>query len=107
MMEMFDLVGKTQFELESMAEWAATPVERRGDFFVKRDDLWSEHNIAWGGKARTAGLVCRRVLAAGGRGIALALARNSSVPGMVARVCRYYGMGLQVHVPLAAAAPTK
>src|SRR5580765_1999915 len=77
-----------------------TPVERRGDFFVKRDDLWNEHDIAYGGKARTAGLICRDVIRRGGKGIVVAIARNSSVPCMLARVCKYYGLELHVHVPM-------
>lgn len=95
---MFDFMGQTQFEVEGAAA-PLTPVEYRHPFWVKRDDLWDEGGIARGGKARTAGLVARRVKAEGGRGLALALARNSSVPGMVSRVCKAAGIGLMVHIP--------
>lgn len=76
-----------------------TPVERCGDFFVKRDDLWVEGRVARGGKARTAGLICRRLVADKKRGVVIAIGRNSSVPGMFSRVCRHYGLELHVHIP--------
>lgn len=94
---------RSQFEVE----WSIsnppqiTPIERRGDHLVKRDDLWDEGGIARGGKARTAGLVCRRILSLGGTGMCLALGRNSSVPGMVSRLCHHYALSLNIHIPKA------
>jgi len=78
-----------------------TPIERHGNFLVKRDDLWDECGVAHGGKARTAGLICRYVLSKGGIAIAVALDRNSSVPGMLSRVCKFNKLKLYVHIPRA------
>lgn len=76
-----------------------TPIEKVGEYFVKRDDYWDECGIAKGGKARTAGIVCRYAKSHGYDGIAVAVSRNSSVPDMLSRVCAYNGMRLHVHCP--------
>jgi Pyridoxal-phosphate dependent enzyme len=79
-----------------------TPVQRWGDYLVKRDDLWDESGIARGGKSRTAGIICRAVRELRKTGLAACLDRNSSVPGMLARVCEFNDLGLHLHIPAAA-----
>src|ERR1700721_2403977 len=78
-----------------------TPIERHGNFLVKRDDLLDECGVSHGGKARTAGLICRYVLSKGGIAIAVALDRNSSVPGMLSRVSNFNKLKLYGHIPRA------
>lgn len=101
----FELDGNTYLDGKKQVPFLDpwhTPVEEWGGHLVKRDDLWLEsagQQAAYGGKARTAGLVCRTVKERGGKGLLLALARNSSVPGMLGRLCAFYGLELHLHIP--------
>lgn len=74
-----------------------TPVEVHGGYLVKRDDLF-EVAGANGGKARTVWS-----LAQGARGLVTAGARSSPQIDIVARIGRYLGIPVAVHVPTGAA----
>lgn len=76
-----------------------TPVQQYGDIWLKRDDLWDECGVAHGGKARTAGVICRSLAANNVAGAVCCLDRSSSVPGMLSRVFRHYGRTLDVFMP--------
>ena len=82
-------------------ESVLTPVVRVGDIWLKRDDLWQGEAPARGGKARTAEVICRTARALGIEELCSAHDRNSSVPGMLARVCRHYGVSLRLWLPAA------
>lgn len=79
-----------------------TPVQRVGSYWLKRDDLWQGAAPARGGKARTAEMLCLRAKARGVTEFHSTHDRNSSVPGMLARVCRHHGIGLHIWYPDAA-----
>lgn len=88
-------------------EAVLTPVERHGELWLKREDLWEERSpdgriVALGAKARTAGIICRKILREGARGICTSLDRNSSVPGMLSRVCEANGVELHLYLPASA-----
>jgi 1-aminocyclopropane-1-carboxylate deaminase/D-cysteine desulfhydrase-like pyridoxal-dependent ACC family enzyme len=70
-----------------------TPVERRGDIWVKRDDLFTVAGIS-GGKVRT----CWS-LAQGARGLVTAGSRYSPQVNIVAQIARHLNIPCQVHVP--------
>lgn len=89
---MFNIDQPQKYETDQI-----TPVQFRAGCWVKRDDLWDEVGVARGGKARTAGIVCRYAVGSSYRGIAVGVSRNSSVPGMLSRVAKYYGLELHVH----------
>lgn len=76
-----------------------TPVERVGDIWLKRDDLWCGEAPAQGGKSRTADAVCRKAVDMKYVEINSCHDRNSSVPGMLARVCKHYGLRLRLWIP--------
>ncbi len=76
-----------------------TPVQEVGNIWLKRDDLWQGAPPAKGGKARTADAVCRRAVQEGLTEICAAIDRNSSVPGMLSRVCWHYRLGLRLWIP--------
>lgn len=78
-----------------------TPVQQVGNIWLKRDDLWQGQAPAKGGKSRTAAIICRRALEIGFRDICAAVDRNSSVPAMLSRVCKYYSVGLHIWLPAA------
>lgn len=79
-----------------------TPVQRVGDIWLKRDDLWRGAAPAQGGKARTAAAIARRARAEGRREVLSTHDRNSSVPGMLARVMTHWGLALRLWLPAAA-----
>ncbi len=76
-----------------------TPIERVGDIWLKRDDLWRGQAPAQGAKARTASAVCENAKVLGYREINSCHDRNSSVPGMLSRVCKHYGLVLRLWIP--------
>lgn len=81
-------------------ETALTPVQKVGSIWLKRDDLWN--GPRWrGGKARTAEIICMRAKEKGITEVCIAVDRNSSVPGMVSRVCKWHGVGLRAWLPAA------
>lgn len=80
-----------------------TPVEKVGELWLKRDDLWVAA-AGRGGKSRTADLLCQHAKMVGVSELCIAVDRNSSVPGMVSRVCKHHGVGLRVWLPAANAA---
>ena len=63
-----------------------TPVERRGDYWFKRDDLFEVYG-ARGGKARAAFQLISQALAQGFKGIATAGARESPQCEIVSCIC--------------------
>ncbi len=84
---------------------SVTPIQKIGRVYVKRDDLWNEQGVAYGGKARQAGVICRYALANGFAAVCVCLDRNSSVPGMLSRVCAHYKIHLRVWHPTGALSP--
>ena len=70
-----------------------TPVERHGEVFFKRDDLYST-GAATGGKARTC-----MALATGSKGIVTAGSRHSPQVALAALVARQLGIPCRAHIP--------
>jgi 1-aminocyclopropane-1-carboxylate deaminase/D-cysteine desulfhydrase-like pyridoxal-dependent ACC family enzyme len=79
-----------------------TPVERHGDIWLKRDDLYLSPGGAIGGKARS----CAALAAAGtGRGLVTAGAKSSPQVSIVARVGAALGLPVRVHTPAGVPGP--
>lgn len=76
-----------------------TPVERHGDVWVKRDDLFEAAGVR-GGKVRT----CWH-LAQGAKGLVTAGSRASPQVNIVAHIARELGIPCRVHVPSGELAP--
>lgn len=72
---------------------AQTPVEKRGEYWFKRDDLWQIAGSR-GGKART----CWH-LAQGATGLITAGSRQSPQVNLVAQIAARLGIPCRVHVP--------
>lgn len=73
--------------------WEITPVQKIGDYFVKRDDLCRVGAVR-GGKVRT----CLS-LAVGAPGLITAGSRHSPQCAIVAAVAKYLGIPCRVHTP--------
>ncbi len=76
-----------------------TPIHKAGGIYLKRDDLWRGEAPAQGAKARTATAICERAVKEGVTELNSIHDRNSSTPGVVARVCKHYGVALRLWVP--------
>jgi DNA modification methylase len=76
-----------------------TPVERRADLWVKRDDLYSVGGVR-GGKVRT----CYE-LAKGATGLTTAGSRSSPQVNIVAHIARKLGIPARVHTPTGELSP--
>jgi DNA modification methylase len=70
-----------------------TPVERRGEYWFKRDDTFTIANVS-GGKARTCW-----ALAQGAPGLVTAGSRSSPQVNIVAHIAQRLGIPARVHVP--------
>jgi 1-aminocyclopropane-1-carboxylate deaminase/D-cysteine desulfhydrase-like pyridoxal-dependent ACC family enzyme len=70
-----------------------TPVQKYGDIFVKRDDLFEVAGVR-GGKARTC-----MYLAQGAKGLVTAGSRSSPQVNIVAHVAKHYGIPCRAHTP--------
>lgn len=75
------------------AETELTPVERHGDFWIKRDDLFNIAGVC-GGKART----CWH-LAQGAPGLVTAGSRMSPQVNIVAQIANHLGIPARAHTP--------
>lgn len=75
-----------------------TPVERHGDVWVKRDDLFAVAGVP-GGKARTCLALVQQAQAAGAGGLVTAGSRQSPQANIVASVGRHAGLPVRVHTP--------
>ena len=71
-----------------------TPVQRRGNIWIKRDDLYSFGGVH-GGKVRTC-----RALARGAYGLVTAGSRSSPQIHIVAAVARKLGIPCRAHTPM-------
>lgn len=78
---------------------ALTPVERRGEYWLKRDDEFSVAGVR-GGKVRTC-----HALAQGATGLVTAGSRASPQVNIVAHVARAMGIPCRVHTPQGKLAP--
>ncbi len=75
-----------------------TPIERHGDIWIKRDDLYrSRAGGAVGGKART----CFSIIKDGPkpRGVVTAGSRSSPQVNIVAQICKALNLPCRVHTP--------
>jgi len=77
---------------------AATPIEKHGDNWIKRDDLF-EINGAPGGKVRTCLALAQRAKDSGAAGITTAGSRSSPQVNIVARVAAHLGLKARCHTP--------
>lgn len=73
--------------------FSITPVERRGQYFVKRDDLFKVAGVR-GGKVRTCWY-----LAQGAKGLITAGSRSSPQVNIVAHIAQRLGIPARCHVP--------
>lgn len=85
--------------MQRATETTLTPVQKVGSYWLKRDDLWQGAAPARGGKARTAEMLCIRAKTRGVTEFHSTHDRNSSVPGMLARVCQHHCIGLHLWYP--------
>jgi len=76
-----------------------TPIERRGDIWIKRDDLFEYGGVA-GGKVRTC-----VALARGAKGLITAGSRQSPQVNIVAHIAAAQGIPARLHVPAGALTP--
>lgn len=83
---------------------ALTPIERRGDIWVKRDDLFNVGG-AGGGKVRSCLALAKAAKDAGAQGIVTAGSRSSPQVNIVARVAAHIGIGARCHCPSGELAP--
>lgn len=74
-----------------------TPLELYGNVHVKREDRYLHPSGARGAKARALDGVFCAMAAAGTKGVAVGVARTSSIPAVVAVVARHYGMVAAIH----------
>jgi 1-aminocyclopropane-1-carboxylate deaminase/D-cysteine desulfhydrase-like pyridoxal-dependent ACC family enzyme len=81
------------------ASQAQTPIERRGDCWVKRDDLYYQAGVE-GGKVRT----CWQ-LAQGATGLVTAGSRSSPQVNIVAHIAHRLGVPCRVHTSTGALSP--
>lgn len=81
---------------------APAPIERRGAYWVARDDTYAGAGGVYGAKARVMEVLACRARVAGYPGVVAAVARNSSIPNVVARVARAYGLACHLHTADAA-----
>lgn len=72
---------------------ALTPIQRVGDFMLKRDDLFHVKGVR-GGKVRTCWY-----LSHGADGLITAGARHSPQVSIVSRIAKHLGVPCRVHVP--------
>jgi 1-aminocyclopropane-1-carboxylate deaminase/D-cysteine desulfhydrase-like pyridoxal-dependent ACC family enzyme len=70
-----------------------TPIEKHGEFYIKRDDLFSVAGVC-GGKARTC-----YALAQGAKGLITAGSRYSPQIVLVSAIAKYLKIPCKVHVP--------
>lgn len=81
-----------------MENSSLTPIERHGNIWIKRDDLYrSPAGAAVGGKART----CHAIISQGPRpkGIVTAGSRSSPQVNIVAQICKDLSLPCRVHTP--------
>ena len=81
-----------------------TPVERHGDYLVKRDDLYERAGMR-GGKVRTCAALCDAAVRNGYPGVVTAGARSSPQVAIVAHLARDVGLACRAHVPDGAPGP--
>lgn len=72
----------------------ATPIERRGNYWLKRDDLFAFAGVR-GGKVRS----CRDIVDRNASGIVTAGSRSSPQVEIVSSIAKHYGLPCRVHVP--------
>lgn len=77
-----------------------TPVEKHGDIWVKRDDLFSIAGVS-GGKVRT----CWHLAQQATEGLVTAGSRASPQVNIVAHIAKHRGLPCRVHVPTGALSP--
>lgn len=78
---------------------ALTPIEKAGDIFIKRDDLWTIAGVP-GGKVRT----CWH-LSQGAKGLVTAGSRSSPQVNIVAHIAQRLGIPCRAHVPTGELSP--
>ena len=78
---------------------APTPVQRRGELWFKRDDLFEVGGV-YGGKVRTC-----YALAQGAAGLVTAGSRQSPQANIVAQIARVMGIPCRVHTPTGELSP--
>lgn len=81
-----------------------TPIELYDGVWVKRDDLYRHPSGARGAKARVMDVIAAMAMGDGQKKIVTAVARNSSIPAVVAAVGRHYGLAVSIHTALAGTA---
>lgn len=80
-----------------------TAIQRAGDVFIKRDDLWSVAGVA-GGKVRTCWHLAQEA-ARRGVGLVTAGSRASPQVNIVAHIARRLGVPCRAHTPTGALSP--
>lgn len=81
-----------------------TPIERHGDVWLKRDDLWAIAGVA-GGKVRTCWALAQAVKDRPGAGLVTAGSRASPQVNIVAHIAARLGVGCRAHTPTGKLSP--
>lgn len=77
-----------------------TPVEKRGNYWIKRDDLYHFAGC-YGGKVRTCRVIAEKAKAKGIEGLTTAASRESPQAKITAAVAHALGMKARCHIPTA------
>lgn len=72
-----------------------------GPIWLKRDDLYAGLGGVYGGKARVMEFLALDAVLAHKTGVVAAVARNSSIPNVVARIAKAHGLDCHLHTALA------
>lgn len=81
-----------------------TPVQRHGDIWLKRDDLYTYAGV-YGGKVRSCRALCEDAIGRGYRGVVTAGSRHSPQVEIVAHVGKAMGLPVRCHVPAGPSTP--
>lgn len=83
---------------ERLNEEDVTPVEKHGNIWLKRDDLF-EVNGSRGGKARSCNAICKKGIEDGYKGFVTAGSKKSPQVQIVSFLAKMYGVPFRAHIP--------
>lgn len=75
-----------------------TPIQKVGDIYVKRDDLYEKYG-SWGAKTRACDTLIQDAISKGFTHITTAGSKSSPQINIVAHLCKQYGLEFTAHCP--------
>lgn len=87
-----------QIENRIKEDGKITPLEQRGGYWFKRDDLYEEHGSR-GGKTRTCWYLCQKAKKEGYEGVVTAGSKKSPQIQIVAMLGKALGLKVRAHCP--------